>query len=74
MDDKMKKTSERFPLRLPVEMDAEIRKLARGDGTHPPAGINETILFLIREGLKSIKSETKPGPLMPAQPAAAVTA
>lgn len=67
MDGKMKKTSERFPLRLPIEMDAEIRKLARGDGSHPPAGINETILFLIREGLKSIKSETKPGQFPPAR-------
>lgn len=68
--DKKKKTSERFPLRLPEEVDAEIRALAKGDGKRPPAGINETILFLIREGLKAIKSETDLGNWVPAQPVA----
>ena len=59
--DKPKKASERFPLRLPEDVDAEIRALAKGDGKRPPAGINDTILFLIAEGLKSLKSEDKPG-------------
>lgn len=68
--DKPKKTSERFPLRLPTDLDAEIRKLAQGDGKRPPAGINETILFLLREGLKSVKSETTPGQWEPALMAA----
>lgn len=58
---KPKKATERFPLRLPEEVDAEIRTLAKGDGTRPPAGLNDTILFLIQEGLKAIKSEKKPG-------------
>ena len=59
--DKPKKASERFPLRLPEEMDAEIRALAKGDGKRPPAGINDTILFLLREGLKAVKSEKESG-------------
>lgn len=61
--DKLKKASERFPLRLPEEVDTEIRALAKGDGKRPPAGINDTILFLIQEGLKAIKSEKEPGPM-----------
>ena len=60
---KPKKASERFPLRLPEEVDAEVRALAKGDGKRPPAGINDTILFLIQEGLKAIKSEKEPGPM-----------
>ena len=55
MDGKTKKTSARFPLRLPDDIDAQVRDLARGDGKRPPAGINETILFLIQEGLKKRK-------------------
>lgn len=59
--DKPKKASERFPLRLTEELDAEVRKLAQGDGTRPPAGINDTILFLIREGLKNVKKADASG-------------
>lgn len=70
MDDKPKRASERFPLRLPSDLDEEIRKLARGDGTRPPAGINDTILFLLREGLKSIKQESESGNWEPALMAA----
>ena len=65
MANESKKESARFPLRLPPELDTEVRKLARGDGKHPPAGINDTILFLIREGLKAIGKETEPGPWVP---------
>lgn len=64
--DKPKKSSERFPLRLPEEVDKEIRALAKGDGKRPPAGINDTILFLIAEGLKAIKSEKEPGQFLAA--------
>lgn len=66
MADKSKKDSTRFPLRLPPELDTEVRELAQGDGKRPPAGINDTILFLIREGLKAIKSEKEPGQLLAA--------
>lgn len=57
MENKTKRASERFPLRLPEDLDAKIRMLARGDGRRPPAGINETILFVLREGLKALESE-----------------
>lgn len=66
MSDTPKKNSERFPLRLPEEVDAEIRALAKGDGKRPPAGLNDTILFLIQEGLKAIKSEKEPGQFLAA--------
>lgn len=62
MEDKGKKAG-RFPLRLPGELDEEIRKLAQGNGTRPPAGINDTILFLLKEGLKAVKKDKEPGPL-----------
>lgn len=62
MEDKPKKSSERFPLRLPGDLDAEIRKMAQGDGRRPPAGINDTILFLLREGLKAVKKDNPSGP------------
>ena len=52
-----KKASERFPLRLPDDVNREIRALAKGDGTRPPAGLNDTILFLIAEGLKARAKE-----------------
>lgn len=70
-----KKTTERFPLRLPVELDAEIRKIARGDGTGPASTINETIVFLLREALRARKdrqgvSEKEPGQWRPARLAA----
>jgi len=61
MDDE-KKPSGRFPLRLPEEINQEVRKLAQGDGKRPPAGLNETILFLIREGLKAVKEKGQ-GPM-----------
>ena len=64
MTDKPKKSSTRFPLRLPDEVDAQVRDLARGDGKRPPAGINETILFLIQEGLKAVKKDGSSGPLV----------
>lgn len=60
--DKPKKASERFPLRLTEELDTEVRALAKGDGKRPPANINDTLLFLIREGLKAVK-ENKSGQL-----------
>lgn len=66
MPDTPKKNSERFPLRLPEAVDAEIRALAKGDGKRPPAGLNDTILFLIQEGLKAIKSEKEPGQFLAA--------
>ena len=66
MPDKLKKASERFPLRLPEQVDAEIRALAKGDGKRPPAGINDTILFLIQEGLKAMESEKEPGQFLTA--------
>jgi hypothetical protein len=65
VDKKPKKSAGRFPLRLPDDVDAEIRALAQGDGRRPPAGINDTILFLIKEGLKAVK-ESKPGQFPPA--------
>jgi hypothetical protein len=65
VDKKPKKNTGRFPLRVPDDVDAEIRSLAQGDGKRPPAGINDTILFLIREGLKAVK-EGKSGQLPPA--------
>jgi hypothetical protein len=61
MEDKPQRLSERFPLRLPPDLDAEVRKLARGDGRRPPAGINDTILFLIREGLKKVQADKESG-------------
>jgi hypothetical protein len=66
--DNPKKASERFPLRLPADLDAEIRAIARGDGTNPPSGINDTIVFLLREALKARKEkrETEPGNWLPA--------
>lgn len=66
MDDTPKREGSRFPLRLPPDLDTEVRDLAKGDGKRPPAGINDTILFLIREGLKAIKSEKEPGQLLAA--------
>ncbi len=54
-----KKATERFPLRLPEDVDAEVRALAAGDGKRPSSGINDTILFLIRKGLNATKAEQK---------------
>lgn len=66
MEDENKKLS-RFPLRLPPDVDAEVRALARGEGDRPPSGINETIVFLLREALKARKEkrEKSPGPRVP---------
>lgn len=62
-----KGASERFPLRLPVDLDAEIREIAKGDTTHPPSTINDTIVYLLREALRTRKerqgkTEREPGP------------
>lgn len=71
-----KKTSERFPLRLPIDLDAEIREIAKGDETHPPSTINDTIVYLLREALRARKEkqgmkETEPGQWEPTLLAAA---
>lgn len=61
MDKQPTKLTGRFPLRLPEDLDAEIRALARGTSNRPPAGINDTIVFLIRKGLKALKAEQASG-------------
>ena len=61
MENKPKKASERFPLRLPADLDAEIRAMAQGDGDRPASGINETIVFLLREALKTRKAKQEDG-------------
>ena len=65
MTSKPKKSGGRFPLRVPDDLDEEIRALARGNGSRPPAGINDTLVFVLREGLKALKqqeqTEKKPG-------------
>jgi hypothetical protein len=61
VEDKPKKASERFPLRLPPDLDAAVRKEARGDGKRAPSGINETLVFLIRKGLESLEAERASG-------------
>jgi hypothetical protein len=66
MDDRIERDKGRFSLRLPPDVAAEVRAFAKGNGTRPPAGINETILFLIQEGLKAVKKEKAPGPWSPA--------
>lgn len=57
-----KKQSTRFPLRLPEDLDAEIRTLAQGKGDRPPSGINDTIVLLLREALKSRREKQEPQP------------
>lgn len=63
-----KGASERFPLRLPTDLDAEIREIAKGDAAHPPSTINDTIVYLLREALRVRKerAEKSPGPMFPA--------
>lgn len=66
-----KKASERFPLRLPADVDAEIREIAKGDASHPPSTINDTIVYLLREALRARKenqgkAEKEPGRWVPA--------
>lgn len=65
-----KGANERFPLRLPTDLDAEIREIAKGDATHPPSTINDTIVYLLREALRArkerqSKAEKEAGPWMP---------
>ncbi len=60
MTDGEKRESERFPLRLPPDLNREVRALARGSSTKPPARINDTILFLVRKGLEAIRAEQEP--------------
>jgi hypothetical protein len=54
-----KKITERFPLRLPVDLDKEVREWAQGDGTRPPYSINDALIHLIREGLRVVKASVK---------------
>jgi hypothetical protein len=61
MDDKVREEPARFPLRLPPDLNAAIRKEARGDGKRAPSGINETLVFLIRKGLEALEAERTSG-------------
>jgi hypothetical protein len=60
----------RFPLRLPDDLDKEIRQLAQGNENRPAAGINDTIVFLIRKGLAAVKESKESGNKKPTRAAA----
>lgn len=62
--DEMVRQTVRFPKRIHAAVEA-----ARGEPGKPKASFNDTLLYLVREGLKAtgreIKGESEPGNFVP---------
>lgn len=53
------KKKPRFPLALPDDLDKDIREYAKGDARRAPNSLNNTIVFVLRAGLKALKEAEK---------------